>query len=791
MRKVCMLLLACVVYSSFSQTYRLKGRVVDDSKNPIEFVNVLLLNSPDSSYVAGDVSKETGEFVFSSLNRGDYILKLSIIGYENISISVSLTNNRELSDIVLSDASVSLNEVVLTSARPIIRREIDRVVFDVEASPALQGTNGLEVLRRTPGLLLENNGLSIIGKGGVIVLINDRETKMSGDELMDLLRTYRSEEIAGVEVITTPPAKYQAEGNSGIINIRLKKARKEYIGGSVSASRSFSEYSSNYVSVNLNFNNKRVSAFLNLTGGFGEFGYLETYERLFPTQVWRSRWDTKAKNNNLSYRGGVDYELDNNYTIGVHVSGSNKVGNRNIHNESVIRMSGYNTDVIDSLLVSKGVNRSPREQLNVNVHLDKVFDEQGKKMAFDVDYLNYKRGENYDFNSMTTTPQNEVISGSIFGYNRDSERNLKAVTSSLDFTLPFSSFTLTTGARYSLANTDYYAYYYDGEIPEQYNDFTYKENIGALYVDAMKEFSKKVTLKLGLRGEYTNTKGISGNNEHTENYFKLFPTFYFLYRPQADHALNMTFSNRISRPAYNMVDPFITYQNKYTSFTGKADLKPSYSYNAEIGYTFRNNLSANVFYSYLTDGIGQLSDTDVETSSTFTMWDNFYKEHKGGFNMSYTFRQWSWLTSYIQQGVNYSFSESDSNLTEPDGSGWNYYLNLRNTIYLNKKKNLIGELSGSYNSKRYMQLLIIDPTYVVSVGLRYTLWNNKVNIGVNADNIFQSANSKAKGVYNGVEMRSNNTYWYRTFRLAISYNFGSEISAKRRNYSSTDLQRRF
>ena len=513
-----------------AQTYRLSGCVQDENRQPVEVANVLLKQAKDSTYITGMLTDTQGCFSFDQ-PLGEYLLHITLIGSEDLYVPVVLQGNKNVGELTLKSSSALLDEVTVTAARPVIKRLVDRVVFDAHNTIASAGGSALDLLREVPGLQVGQNSIGIIGKGGIKVYINDRETKLSGDELIDYLRSYDASQILKVEVITTPPSKYDAAGNAGIINIRLKSRPKDYVGGTASASNSAEK---NY--------------------------------RYFPQNTWNSRADYTNYMNSFYLQGGVDVSLERDWTVGmqaIYNHSAPKPGNA----LSWTEVYDASTAVLDSLLYSNSDKDTSSDRLNLNFHTDKVWDDKGKKMTWDVDYLRDNRDENMGFLSKTLLPDGTEIPGTNFDYNYLQHRKVDVVSSALDFILPFEKYKITAGAKVSFTNTRN-GINYDTSDPTLVQDdyFRYKEQIYALYADYSREFSERFSMQLGLRMEHTRTTGISEakDTEDKHDYTRLFPTVYLLYSPTDGHALNFSFSNRISRPSQNMVNPFPFYQNKYT-----------------------------------------------------------------------------------------------------------------------------------------------------------------------------------------------------------------------------------
>lgn len=773
-----------------AQTYRLSGCVQDENRQPVEVANVLLKQAKDSTYITGMLTDTQGCFSFDQ-PLGEYLLHITLIGSEDLYVPVVLQGNKNVGELTLKSSSALLDEVTVTAARPVIKRLVDRVVFDAHNTIASAGGSALDLLREVPGLQVGQNSIGIIGKGGIKVYINDRETKLSGDELIDYLRSYDASQILKVEVITTPPSKYDAAGNAGIINIRLKSRPKDYVGGTASASYSVGEKDNyGYGGINLNLSKGRVSSFLNGGTTQGNYETREKNYRYFPQNTWNSRADYTNYMNSFYLQGGVDVSLERDWTVGMQAIYNHSAPKPN-NALSWTEVYDASTVVLDSLLYSNSDKDTGSDRLNLNFHTDKVWDDKGKKMTWDVDYLRDNRDENMGFLSKTLLPDGTEIPGTNFDYNYLQHRKVDVVSSALDFILPFEKYKITAGAKVSFTNTRN-GINYDTSDPTLVQDdyFRYKEQIYALYADYSREFSERFSMQLGLRMEHTRTTGISEakDTEDKHDYTRLFPTVYLLYSPTDGHALNFSFSNRISRPSQNMVNPFPFYQNKYTYACGREDLKPSYTYNAELGYTLKNNFNVSAYYSYSDDVFFQVVDLDAETNVTSFLWENFMQTHAFGLNNSYTFRT-KWLQTYAQHGVSYRRTTSSAATTSPEEKGWAYNASLRNTFFFNEKKTLLATLSGSYSSRQYQGIYLMSPTYSVSAGMLYRLLNNKLSLSLNVNNLFVS-HSKLETMSNGLKIIADNQFAFTGFRIGVSYTFGGDIRSKGQRNSNEDIQRR-
>ena len=789
-RLVSLFVLLCCTWGTITaQTYRLSGCVKDETGTPVEVANVILLHSTDSMYQDGMITDTNGCFQLQE-PKGNYLLRVTLLGYQDLSLPLTLSKDTDLGSLVLKNLSIAMSEVTVTAAKPVIRREIDRVVFDAGNSIASVGGNALDLLHDVPGLRVSQSGVDIIGKGGIKIYINDRETKLSGEELINFLRSYSASQISKVEVITTPPARYDAEGNAGILNIRLKERVKDHIGGNAFGSYLYGEkYNYGYGGLSLQFNRQRVTAYLNGSGAYGKTGYVERNGRFYTDQTWRSRSESDYSLSSFYVDGGIDIDMGRQWNIGTQLTYINSAPNNVTDNRTEVHdIQELRTD---SFMLGRDDKDYSQNRVNVNFHVDKSWGDKGHKMIWDVDYLKDKSNTFFDFDSESHLPTGEIIPGSEFNYDKNQRRTVDVISSALDFILPGDSYSFTTGAKASFTDTRNRLNYDNSNVSFTQNDFfRYKEQIYALYADYSHNFGSHFSMKAGLRLEHTRTTGISESQQTTDkhDYTRLFPTFYLMYKPNEDNVLNMNISSRISRPAQNMVNPFLTYENKYSEHRGKEDLKPSYRYNAELSYTLKHNLNFSIFYSYATDVFSQRLMLNEETHVLSSLWDNYMKNRSFGITNSYTFRL-GWLQTFAQHTLKYNRTTSSAPETHPKNSGWDYNINIRNTFYLNTAKTLVASLSGYYSGPSHDQVSHREGSYGASGGIRYSMLGNKLNLSLNVSD-FLVKNMQGTSYSNGLYTKFNNTFTYTSFRIGVSYNFGADIKRKKHNLSNTDIQNR-
>lgn len=261
--------------------YKVEGYVYDENHSPMEYANITFLNE-DSTYVTGVVTSKTG-FYKVDLTLGNYTLNVSMLGYKTRNIPLHVERNQRVDDISMELHELSLGEIEITAQKSkMVTREVDRLIFD--AASLQVGNNDLsDILKNVPGIIIINDEIKILGKGQVKVFINNRELKLSGKELLSMLSSYQASDINKVEVITTPPAKYDAEGEAGILNIELKKVENDYVGGNVTYNfKNDSKKSINVISTGIAYNKNRITSTLNSNVGLGKYRYEETNCKLPP-----------------------------------------------------------------------------------------------------------------------------------------------------------------------------------------------------------------------------------------------------------------------------------------------------------------------------------------------------------------------------------------------------------------------------------------------------------------------------------------------------------------------------
>ena len=794
--------LICVVATAGSlaaQTSKspIKGTLLGGStQRPVDFASLLLRSPKDSTLVTGTQSKADGSFRFEA-PHGSYILEVRALGYKTWYRQLTLTSATDLGKILLSEDTKQLGEVQIAAKRPIMQRKADRMVFDPEQlAPA--GTTALDLLRETPGVNVTDEGISLIGKGSVVVLINDKRVRLSGTALANLLRSYSKADLSEVQILTTPPAKYEAEGNAGVLNIVLKKAKNDFFGGNISTSLKYRDEHWGYsASTGLNYKKGRISSSLQLNAGqFTSVGGFATYRSYTQRPLYSS---SESKFNITGQwaglRASLDYQLSPELSLGANLSFSpsvEKPRRENLTEDYTTLPSGERQ--LQLRMPGTADERERAGYTSANVHLEKNFaGHAGRRLSWDVDYVGFDSREERNFDSKSYDGTGALLPGQDFRFDSETHQQTRSYISSIDYSHPLGATQLNFGVKGSWTRTsnvnDYAA---SSTLGERHDQLRFDEHIYALYADLARSLSTQWSLRSGLRLEYTHTDG-QVNGQHrlkTRDYLNLFPTVFVGYTPSERHAFSLNGSIRLQRPHFGQLSPFPKYENRYSTLQGKEDLRAAQQANLSLGYTLGGKLNLQLSGSYLWDGIAQVVRLDPATNQAYYTHDNAAEDRRLTLDMSYVFNSWSFLQSYISQQVSYTDSYTRYEGRKLYGStGLSYNFNINNTLFLNRSKTLQGTVSLYYSSPTYDAGLRIGHILSGGLGLSYSLLQGKLRLTTGLSNLF------AKDVVTRLSnadygMRVVNSAMPNDFKIGLSYHFGAPIKGKEARRSAEELRSR-
>ena len=765
---------------------QVKGKVTNISGEALPMVPLVIIDSLLGGITTYALTDEQGRYVLNGLKAGSYVMNVKALGYEDHHSDRFTIDGRPATiltrDIVLVPKSIELKEVVISAQLPLFRQEIDRLIFNVGNSPASQGGDAIDALKNTPLLRVDErtNAISMIGKSNLRVMVNGRMLNLSGEELITYLRTLPADNIASIEVITTPPARYEAEGNSGLLNIVLKKMPGNGFKGALSSSYTQRTYPSTNNSVNLVYRTPKFSS--TVMSGFNRtrIKAFEGYDNLFTDGVVnvgeqhkQTRSDDLSSSVDLGYTVSPKVDLGLIYRINAWDFTSDDRSNRDL--------------LVQDSLVTRLVNEGAGGLTGVFQHADLFalckLDTSGRTMELGVQYMTNRMDQDRRNDSNEDGNPGTVVNRSENGYG--------IWIGSLDLELPFKKVSVQAGGRFSLFDNQSQLRFdsiVGGQVvpaPLLSNDFDFTEAIAAAYVSGEAKLSSTWSVQAGLRYEHTANEGRDeGGAVVTERrYGSWFPSFYLGYAPSDQRAWTFRYSRRVNRPAMNDLNPFRWYINPANYVEGNPLLQPAFINNLELSFSNNNNLSAAVYHSLTSSASTYASIFTDGGATSYVMTLNALDQQQYGIQANYAFT----AVKNLQTEASASLFRCEARTLVPEqvpsveGNGATFALN--NTLTVDTVHTLFLNLDQSFMTVQGN--METRPYCFASAGYRVSLLREKLRIAVvysmllSKDRRIAYTQFLPNGVANGV-----NEYDYTSLRFSLNYRFGSDKlrSARQKAY---------
>ncbi|MBT2561896.1 TonB-dependent receptor [Pedobacter sp. ISL-68] len=768
----------------------LSGKVTDREDKASLFVTIKISDSKNRvNYTQTD---SLGLYHFNNLQAGKYSIICSSINFKAVNQSLALTKDTVI-NIQLQENRNKLADVQINARKSLIEKQIDRTVFNVENSVSAIGTDVLELLSKVPGVRVINDKVSLVGRGSVNIMINDKLVPLSDDELSNYLKSISSGNIATIEVITNPPAKYDAQGNNGLINIVLKKVTAEGFRGSVNTIFSQATHPTASAGGNLSYRKNKITLSSNFNIRKGFLVPFEQSDVFYPTQTWNVVNKDRNFRTVPSGQIGIDYQVSPKTVLGL----SYNSGLTNFYSEENIKTTVYSkTGNLDSVLNSDANAKIRSHYHSANIYLKQALDSTGKQLTINGDWFKYSDDKNRFFNNTSYFQNGGVVPNSFAKYLSTSKQNIDLYTIKADVDLPYKTFKLSFGTKLSFINnkSDLAFYKARNEIyeldPGQTNLFNYQENTQALYVNYNKTI-KRWDFQAGLRGEYTQIDGISVNEQNRNEYFRFFPTFYIVYRANDKSTFALNYGRRINRPAYRKLNPFRWYSNQYAYTEGNPFLQPSYNDNIEISHTYINVFTTTLSFRHTTNGFNDVNFIDAGTNIQAAKPVNFITGYHYQFSNAVTFNVFKWLESINQVDVFYNTSNSSITQTLSNLNGFGAYFSTLNQFVFNPSKTILGEVSFWYQFPAVDGLNQNKNQYNLDLGIRTLLLNKKIQLAITATDVLKTNQYRFNSLVNNIRQEYNNYYDSRQLRITFRYNFGNEkIKQQDRKLGNEEERRR-
>ncbi|MFK7935737.1 MAG: TonB-dependent receptor [Saprospiraceae bacterium] len=790
-------------YFLFAQSASIKGQLQEPDGAAVSFANVALYNHSDSSLVKVEVTDANGVFRIQNLAAANYYLVSTYVGYADlVKNNLQLTANQQLDLGVLTFAttSIELATATVTTDRAMVEVKADRTVFNVQGTINSTGSDGVELLRKAPGVVLDNNeNITVLGRSGVLVYVDGKRLPLTGDDLSNYLRNLPAEQIDRIDIITTPGAKYEAEGNAGIIDIRLKKDENHGANGSANmTARQGREFRFN-TGLGGNFRNKKLNT-------FGQLGYFNnTFINDLDFIQSQNTIRLDAVNDHLTERQGynlrvgTDFFLAKNHTLGVLISAQENDGSKMESNRSLLSTIA-NPNQIDSILVADNVAQRNIKQQTYNLNY-RFANQSGRSLNIDLDYGNYTRTRTlFQPNFYFDPTETQLLTENIDQFITPSDIDI--YTAKVDYEEELLGGKLGTGAKFSKVVSDNTFLVFDDENGtfvqdnRRSNEFVYDENVFAAYFSFSRKLNKKISFSTGLRAEQTNAMGnltafaTDLNEPPVElNYLNWFPSAGIRWQANKKNTLALNYSRRINRPEYNILNPFTEQLSELSYKRGNPFLQPEIVNNVELGYTYASRFNFKLAYSYTTDQITRLvvPNTDIDSRSASLTWENLAEQHLYSFNATLPFKVTDWWNAMINFNASYINNQADfGGEATVDIQAFAYGFYQQQTFTL--PQGLKFEISGWYNGPGvWGGVFESDPNWSLNFGLQRKFLKNKLNARLAVNDVFFQAPWSGTSNFNGLFMQARGTWDSRFVSLSLGYNFGNrKVKSRKRKTGLED-----
>jgi iron complex outermembrane receptor protein len=790
---------------------RISGTITDAGGEAQAFATVTLLQAKDSVLVKGAVTDAQGRFEIGNVPANRYFVRAQLLGLKPAD---SQPFDLDAADValpvlVLAPLSRELQEVSVVAQKPLIEIKADKLVFNVDASPSNTGLNALELLRKSPGVSLDqNDNISLKGRQNVMVQINGKLTPMSGQDLAQFLRGINSSDLETIEIIGTPGAKYDAEGNAGIINLRLKKDKRLGTNGSVSLGFNQGITSKGDASVNLNHRNRS----LNLFGSASMFRGRWDNTMHLDNRVGDRRFDQRnqsywfARPNNA--RAGLDYSPNARHTFGMLVTGGLFVPNNWSDTRTDIGRLSENR--VDSLLIAH--NEGSMFNWNSNFNLNYKFaDTSGNELNIDADYGIFRDSQTV-LNENFYRDAEDITTLASSSYRMNMPRDIDIRSIKADYERPVRFFgpnrdgMLGAGAKFAdIATDNTFNFFNVVNQDEQFdadrsNTFRYRERIAAGYVNANTQLGK-VSLQAGLRAERTSTHGDllaykPVNNKTVDTaYTALFPSAAVGYALGKNHQLNLTYRRSIDRPRYQDLNPFEVRMDELSFRRGNPFIRPQFTHTLELAWTLfqRSNLSAS--YARTLNAFSNIADQELDPVTGqqrfFIQVRNLATRENMGLTLNTPIPLTKWWNGNLNVWYNYSINKADygdGRTLDLRVSGGGFWMQHVFTL----TKTLSAEASGWFNWGGLWGAYVNRPQGVMDVGLTKRLWDGNGTLRLSFSDVLHTARWSSYTEIGSLYIDANGTWEGRQLKVNMTYRFGNNNlqGARRRSTAAEEESRR-
>ncbi|RYZ24007.1 MAG: TonB-dependent receptor [Chitinophagaceae bacterium] len=806
MRKIFTSIALTLAVAAQAQTgARVAGAVKDAEGKPLAAATVSLLRAKDSSLAKLAVTDKNGQYEFTGIKDGRYLVSFTSVGFDrSFGPAFDAAGSVDVPSVTLQRSAREMSGVTVAVRKPLVEARLDKMVVNVDASPTNAGNSALDVLEKSPGVTLDKDGnISLKGKTGVIVLVDGKQTYLSGQDLTNLLRNMPANQLDQIEIMTQPSAKYDASGNSGVLNLRTKKGLQTGLNGSINLSYIQARYPKSPNSFNLNYRKGKVNVFTSLSASYWEgFNELQI-DRKFHDNVknidtmFSQLSNPHFQSKNLSARVGMDYNVNKKTSVGFMVNGSYSPRNNDVLSTNV--MTDENGGIV-KINEAYSTSKDTWKNFGANVNFRRQFKKQGSEITVDADYVQYRTKSDQVSDNKNYTRDKTLI-GHPYLLRGVLPQDIDIMSGKFDFVTPVGKGgKFEAGAKSSFVKTDNDAPYrsYDfvnnrDTVDARSDHFIYEENINAAYANWSQQL-KKWSYQVGLRMEHTHSVGnsVQLNKTVTRDYAQLFPTAFVSYKADEKNTLGVSYSRRLERPGYQDLNPFQRILDQYTYQAGNPFLTPQFSHNVELSHNFRGALNTVLNYSYTNDIINDILKQDDAAKTTFQTKENIASRRNFGLAVSYNMQLTKvWFTSWYVNVYNNEFKGMINNKPlNVNMTAW--MANMSQQFRFNK--GWAFEMNGFYRSRTQDGgLILAEPMGVVSFGVSKSILKNMGSIKLNISDPFYIQKFRGSTRFDNINADIQSKWDNRRVGLSFNWRFAKGQSApqqKRRTSSAQDEQNR-
>lgn len=783
----------------WAQSFELSGTVKDNDGRNVSFANVVLLKVADSSQVKGSLTDEAGRFLISDVKPNLYFLQARYFGYTSRLIPLDVQNDVRIGALFMEEDQVWLDEVVVTASQPTVERRTDRIVFNVENTIVAQG-NTWDILRNTPGVTNIQGQLEVRGQRATIYL-NDRKVQLSQTEVQNLLESLSGSAIASVEVINNPPARYDAEGGP-ILNIITTKNIVPGYKGSVQAAYTQAVFPKYSLGTSQYFKNNKLNLFANYTINprkdfkdvSSEINFINDLDEVF------ARWDTQLDRTTESQVQQanliLDYDLDEQNRLNL-TSNLTYSPDKTIDNVVDTEMRNGQS-VLDSTLNTVSTLTNNYLNLGFDLNYERDLNKKGAVLKANVHYTYYDEEQDQVGSTDYFDPGGNFIRN--FDFSTDAEQDIDIITGQVDLSFPAGETNLDTGVKVSSIQSDSRIDYFDvnGNDPPfdiALSDiFQYDEIVWAAYAGVSRNW-EKWSLKAGLRGEQTHVESLSITLDSLskQDYFELFPSLYLIHRFDKDHSIAFDYNRKLRRPNYRDLNPFRYFLNENDFREGNPSLRPNFSNNFNLNYTFKDTYFFDIYYRDNGNYISRLTFQDNTNQTLRQAPQNVLESISYGIDLTMARSVLPIWYLYAYASVFYEDEtfralESEEEFYTNKVSGFYGYIS--NYITLSKDKTFTGEMSVTYFNRFLLGSYQLSESLNLNIGFQKSLWNKKAVISLLAEDVLGRVNPRYTSRYYNQDNSYLSTPETQFVRLGFTFNFGNYgLSVSKRELDKIERDR--